>query len=409
MNTGQRRLVLWFVGVALLCAAPNDLHARVGSQHSTEALIDQAFHAAYNLDHDEAVELAEQAIGAAPDQSQTHRALASILWLNILFRRGAVTVDHYLGGLSKKPLSVPKPPADLDLGFKRELRLAIDLGEARLKQRPGDAAARYDVSASYALQASYTASVEGSMTSAFRSAKRAYDAGESVLEEEPGHPGALLIVGTYRYVISTLGFPSRLFAYIVGFGGGKERGIRMIEQSAAGSPEEHVEAATALMLIYSREGQHARVADIAGQLASEFPRNRLFLLEEGAASIRSGDAARAARVLANGMDAFEHDPRPKIPGERALWLYKCGVAQISLNRPTGAQRLLDEALGSDPVTWVRGRIHLELGKIADLAGRREDAVAAYRLARSISRSSNDPIGEAEAGRLLKKPFSMGGE
>jgi len=37
----------------------------------------------------------------------------------------------------------------------------------------------------------------------------------------------LLIVGAYRYVVASLPFPIRPMAYVVGFGGGRERGLRM--------------------------------------------------------------------------------------------------------------------------------------------------------------------------------------
>src|SRR2546421_154312 len=79
--------------------------------------------------------------------------------------------------------------------------------------------------AAVGLRASYAASVEGSLASAFRSAREAYDEHERVLELDPKRRDAGLIVGTYRYVVSTLAFPLRWMAYVVGLGGGKEKGL----------------------------------------------------------------------------------------------------------------------------------------------------------------------------------------
>ena len=45
------------------------------------------------------VALARRAVAMAPDEPAAHRALAAMLWLHMLFRRGTVTVDHYLGGV----------------------------------------------------------------------------------------------------------------------------------------------------------------------------------------------------------------------------------------------------------------------------------------------------------------------
>jgi tetratricopeptide (TPR) repeat protein len=408
MRHGSTRLIAGLLAAsfaAALEARPAEPQARLGAE-GVAATIDAANRAAYNLDTDEALELARRAIAMAPDDSAAHRTLASIVWLNILFRRGAVTIDHYLGGsVTRSNITLPKPPPDLDAEFKRELARALEIAETRLKAQPRDLQARFEMGSAYALQASYSASVEGSMTAAFSSARRAYDAQEEVLTKDPKRVDAGVVVGTYRYVVSALSLPSRLIAYVAGFGGDKEKGISLLE-AATRHPDTRVDAKTALMLIYSREGRHGEVQRLARELGTEFPRNRLFLLEEGAAAIRAGRAAEAEAVLTRGLAAFNQDSRPKIPGERAIWLYKRGLARMNLNHPQDADVDLREALRSEPVAWVRGRIHVELGKIADLAGRRPDALAAYRTGKTACEAGNDPRCVAEANRLIRQPFSM---
>ena len=77
--------------------------------------------------------LLRQAVAAAPDETANHRALASIIWLNILFKRGAVTVDHYLGSFTRSNVEIKNPPKELDAEFKRESAKAVEslLGRAR--------------------------------------------------------------------------------------------------------------------------------------------------------------------------------------------------------------------------------------------------------------------------------------
>ena len=385
--------------------ATNQGHGGIAPDPVTSA-IDDAFKAGYNLDIPEAQAAARRAITLGPDQSAPHRALAAMLWLDILFRRGTLTIDHYLGGsVTRSQLNLPKPPAELDAEFKRELALAISLAEKKVAAAPQDLQAQFDVGSAYALQASYTASVEGSMSAAFKSARVAYDAQETVLTRDPRRVDAGVVVGTYRYVVSTLSLPTRWLAYVVGFGGGKEQGISLLE-AAAHHHDTRVDARTALMLIYSREGRHADVERIAHELGAEFPRNRLFTLEEGSAAIRAGHADVAEAVLTRGLAAFDKDPRPKIPGERALWLYKRGKARLNLNHPKDALVDLNQALGASPVGWVRGRIHVELGRIADLGGRRAEALNAYRTAKTVCETSNDPACISDANRGLRQPFSF---
>ena len=54
--------------------------------------------------------------------------------------------------------------------------------------------------------------------------------------------------------------------------------------------------------------------------------------------------------------------------------------------------------------WVKARIALERGKLADLQGRRQDATQAYRAAIPLSITGNDDDTRAEANRLLRTPF-----
>jgi len=217
------------------------------------------------------------------------------------------------------------------------------------------------------------------------------------------------VVGTYRYLVSTFGLATRVVAYIAGFGGGKEKGIALLE-GAARDPETRVDAEFALMLIYSREGRHNDVVRIAHRLATEYPKNRLLVLEEGAAAIRAGRAVEADAALTRGLDVFHRDTRPHVPGEESLWLYKRGLARLNLNRLPAAAADLNAALAAQPTNWVRGRIHVELGKLADLAGRRADALAEYRIGKTTCEANIDTLCANEASRHLKKPFAFtGGE
>ena len=103
--------------------------------------------------------------------------------------------------------------------------------------------------------------------------ERCYDEHEKVLALDPSRKDAGLIVGTYRYVVSTLSLPMRMLAYVAGFGGGRERGIQMLRETAEldlryerrtrpdGSRDEtgndaRTDALFALVLVYNREHRY---------------------------------------------------------------------------------------------------------------------------------------------------------
>jgi tetratricopeptide (TPR) repeat protein len=375
----------------------------IGGPGGVHRTIERAHAAAFNLDHDEALRLARQAVGEAPELPAAHRALATVLWTGLLFRTGAVTVDHFMGSLTKSRDSRPPIPQEHLHELGGAIDRAIALAAAGVERDPRNTSARYELGAAYAIQASFRASIEGSVRAAFGAAREAYGNQEQVLEHEPDHPGANVIAGTYRYVVSGLGLPSRWLAYLVGFSGGKERGIAMIE-AASRHVRSEVDALAALLLIYTREDRHAEALAVAERLARAYPRNRLFVLEVGSAALRAGRPRQAEEVLSAGIRSLDADARRRAPGELALWLYKRGAARVELGRLSDARHDLNAALAAGPLVWIRGRIHLERGKIADLEGRRPEARAAYDLARQIAESNNDPIGRAAAERYRNRPF-----
>jgi hypothetical protein len=137
------------------------------------ALRAKAANYTYNLDHDLALATFREAVAADPQDAGALRGLASSLWLSITFKRGNMTVDDYLGR-PNKPNTNPLPPTgDAAAGFKDAVEQAIALARQRIAKNAGDADAHYQLGAAVGLRASYTATVEGSVTGAFaRRARR---------------------------------------------------------------------------------------------------------------------------------------------------------------------------------------------------------------------------------------------
>ena len=368
-------------------------------QPSARELRERASDLTFNLDHDEAIRLLRQAIAADPNDPANHRALASTIWLQILFKRGAVTVDHYLGSFTKASVDVRNPPAELDAEFKREIAKAIEMAEQRAAASPRSAQAHYDLGAAVGLQASYIASVEGRLLAGFRAARRSYDAHETVLEIDPKRKDAGLIVGTYRYLVSTLSLPMRLMAYAAGFGGGKELGLQMIEETAASGGDNRTDAEFALVLLYNRERRYGDALRVLDTLRRRYPRNRLVLLEAGATATRGNRPAEAEALLTDGLAMLARDRRAKIPGEDALWHYKRGAARVLLGRVDDARADLRAALTPEAAGWVQGRTHLEMARLAANQGDRTTAQREAAEAAAVCGRSSDPICVADAKKI----------
>ena len=361
----------------------------------------QAFELAYNLDHDRAVGLLREGLNRSPDDPSLHRALASILWLNLLFSRGAVTVDHYLGSFSRTQVELRQPPADLDAAFRTHVSRAIELAERRTAASPRDAQAHYDLGSAVGLNASYIATVQGKLLAGFTASRRAFDAHERVLELDPSRKDAGLVVGTYRYVVSTLSLPMRMMAYVVGFGGGRERGIRMLQETAAYGGESTTDAMFALVLVYNRERRYAEALEVLGRLRQMYPRNRLVVLEAGSTALRGGSFAHADGLLSEGLAMLAKEKRPRMPGEEALWRYKRGAARAGLGHQEAALADLRHASGSEAPAWVSGRAHAELARLSLARGDRSAAAAQATAAQKLCAQGNDPPCVEQARRLLR--------
>lgn len=374
---------------------------RPAQEKDARALRLEAFELAYNLDHDEAVALLRRAVELAPEDPAAHRSLAAVLWLNMLFKRGSVTVDHYMGSIHKAQVALQKPPPDMDAAFRSHVASAITLAERRVSAAPKDPQAHFDLGAAVGLRASYIATVEGGLGAGFRAARRAYDEHERVLELDPSRKDAGLIVGTYRYIVSSLSLPVRMMAYVAGFGGGKERGLRMLQEAAASRGETTTDALFALALINNRERRFDEALKALAELRRMYPRNRLVVLEAGATALRAGRGAEAERLLSEGIAMLEKDTRPKIPGEVALWHYKRGAARALAQRTDPAIEDLRVATTSGGQPWVAGRAHAELSKLSLARGDRQEAAAQATRAESLCRQGNDPPCVEESRRLLR--------
>jgi tetratricopeptide (TPR) repeat protein len=354
----------------------------------------------YNLDHEQGIALFRRAVEVDPQDAAAYRGLAAGLWLNITMRRGNMTVDDYLGRLSKPKLLPTPPPPELASAFRAALDRALAIARQRVGKSPNDADAHYQLGAAVGLRASYTATVEGGAMAAFRAAREAYDHHEQVLALDPRRKDAGLIVGTYRYVVAALALPVRWMAYVVGFGGGKERGLTMVEEAAAYGGENQEDARFALLLMYNREKRYDDALKTVAALRERYPRNRLVWLETGATLLRAGRPADAERFLNEGLSKMNADARPRMFGEEALWYHKRGLARSALGRTAEAEADLRTSLNVPGRKWVYGRTRLELGKLAVKNGNTATGRSEFQTAVNLCEADNDPGAAAEARRWL---------
>ena len=365
--------------VLVLCALPYAATTAHGAE-APDVMLQRGYDLAFNLDHDEALETLMHAVREHPNHPAVHRGIAAVTWLRILFLRGSILVDNYSVSPSRE---VKEPPRELVELFKTHIERSIELAEEAVKRSPEDDDAHYELGASVALAASYKASIEGNSLRALRQAKRAYSAHQKVLELDPQRKDGNLILGMYRYLVSTLPRAYRIVAYLVGFDGGKEVALRLIEEAAAYPGEAQAEAQIALVVLYNREHKYGAAQRALNDLKRRYPRNRLFWLESGSTWLRDERAAMAERTLLEGFSKLTSDSRERMFGEEEVWQLKRGSTLVAMGRAAEALPDLIAARDGNTGTWVKGHAHLELGKIADLEGDRLRAREEYDRGRKL--------------------------
>ena len=371
-----------------------------------DPLLTEGFELVYNLDHEAAIDTFTRVIDARPDDPVAYRSVAATIWLRILFLRGTVLVDNYpSGSISRSSGKVEKPPDDLVLMFEQHVERAIELSEAAVRQTPEDVDAYYELGVAVGLAASYRGSVAGEPLRALRDAKRAYEAHEQVLKLDPSRDDAKLLIGVYRYIVSTLPRPIRMMAYLVGFDGGKKAAIKMVNAAAAYPGPHQAEAQFALVLLLNREREYARAQRVLTQLRRTYPRNRLVWLETASTWLRDERPAMAELILAHGFSRLQGDNRTRMLGEDTMWHLKRGTARAAVGLVDTARIDLARASTDAAPLWVSGRAHLELGKIADVEGDRSRARTHYDQSKDLCDDARDRRCEQAADHFLEQPYT----
>lgn len=379
-------------------APSSDTAAVVASPATGAALRARGIDFGFNLDYPEALAAFRQAIAADPNDATAYRLAAATLWVSLLFQQGAVTVEDFLGqaraNVARKPV-----PGDVAAMFRDYATRAREIAERRVREHPQDPDAHFQVGAAAAFEASYTATVEGHVLAGVGAARRAYREHKRVMELDPRRKDAGLVVGLYRFAVSELPAPLRLLARIAGFGSDRANGLSLVEEAARYPSDVQTNARFTLALIYNRAGRHADALAIIRELQARYPRNRLLYLEAGSTALRAGHPAEALDALDRGLAMCARDTRPRAFGENARWLLYRGTALAQLGRGEAAERDLHAVLEAQGPQWVRGRAHLELGKIASHRGRRPAAISEFRFAATDCRADHDSACVDEAGKL----------
>lgn len=247
------------------------------AQDRLDTLRAEGYEALYNLDYETARARFQKMIELAPDHPAGPQCMASSLWVQQLNQSWELKSTLYSSNaITDSKSQVDRKQAD---EFRKWIRRAKQLSQARLRKNPRDVEALYFLGAAEGLEASWAGGVERKFMAAFRAGKDSVDHHREVVKLAPDFHDAELTIGLMNYIIGSLPLPTKMLAATMGVRGSKKRGLETLQRVAAEGKWARDVARVLLIDLYKREKRWDDAARVAHELTAKYPRNYLFKLQ----------------------------------------------------------------------------------------------------------------------------------
>jgi tetratricopeptide (TPR) repeat protein len=381
---------------------------------ATQARFDElraaGFEALYNLDYETARKDFKEMVRLFPDHPAGPQFLAATLWTQTLNESRRLQSSLY-NTESFYAQKEDKPDPRMVEEFRDLTRTAIQLAKTRLRRDPKDVEALYFLGATEGLKAAFATAVQRSFMSALGDGSSSVDRHRNVIKLDPNFHDAELTIGLYDYVVGSLPAPVKLLASMIGTRGSKKRGLLTLERVASEGRWARDDAKSLLIVLLKREKRYEDALAISRELGQKYPRNYLYKLESADALVsiaarqkaagQMTEAAKNEREILSIYDALLHE---KSSGGRALDLihFRYGEALLEAGQSeTAAQEFLAATNVTGAEAGLATMAHLQAAHAFDLAGKRNDALAQYRIV--LTRPDvMDAHDDAKQG--LKEPY-----
>ena len=395
----HRAAFVWILA-GLLCA----LAVQTADAADAKQIYQESTDALYNLDFSTAQHGFESLTRDYSDNPDYWNALASSIWLKIMYDQQKLNIESFSGGSSfgTKESRDAINPAD-EKSLRDTLATAMAKANAVLQKHPKDIHALYALGVSHATLASFEASAKRSYFSAHSKMKTARGLHQEVLKLDPAFDDARLSVGAYDYVIGVIPGFFRLLLGVFGIrGAGKEAGIHQLETAAAKGKSASIDARMLLVVIHTREKNYDQALMLTKELHAKYPRNFLFELAEGiiyGKMKRWDDAAYLYEQILANIEAKRNGYDRLRQGKVFYQLAISDVERLQFDQATDA--FTHVTLSKDSPPDEKASAYLWLGKIYDSKNDRTKALQQYD---SVLGLNCDSELKTEAQRYKRNPY-----
>ncbi|HKC62028.1 MAG TPA: tetratricopeptide repeat protein [Pyrinomonadaceae bacterium] len=356
-----------------------------------EELRAAGFESLYNLDYDTAVQKFREIQTLYPDHPAGPQFLAAALWSKMLNQSRRLQSSLY-NSESFYTQKEDRPDPQMVEQFRALTKTAAQLAKARLRRNPKDVEALYFLGATEGLKAAFGMTVQRSFMAALNDGSSSVDRHREVIKLDPNFHDAELTIGLYDYVVGNLPAPVKLLASIVGTRGSKKRGLLTLQRVASEGRWAQDDAKSLLIVLFKREKRYDEALALARELGAKYPRNYLFKLEAADALVsiagrqrqagQTTDSKKTEREVFAIFDSLLHNSATRDTASRAQDLihFRYGEALLEADQlETAAQEFLAAASIAGAESDLATMAHLRAAQAFDLAGKRDDALAQYRI------------------------------
>jgi hypothetical protein len=343
-----------------------------------------AFQDIMNLDYGKAL----QAFASLEKDYPKHPApplyTASIYWLSEMLRRQDVSLNRFISPMYFSQKSDEIMPLAERSAFLQALQKSEKLSRAILSNNPRDKDARYFLGTAHGLRASFAITVDHSLKDAFSNGKKSYSSAKLLIDEDPNYYDAYLSTGLYEYVVDNIPWYWKWMAVVIGLHGDKYTGMKQVKLAAEKGQYVNNEAKLVLMVLYVREHLYKEAKELSQNLHNRFPRSFLFALSNAQILRLAGFKEQAVVEYLEAEKQIEtRAPNfDKVPLQ--TFRYQLGVELMHMDIQDLAQERFQQCINDPQMPFKEKTLaHLNLGRILNWKGRKEDAVKELRLVLSL--------------------------
>jgi hypothetical protein len=277
----------------------------------------------------------------------------------------------------------------------------IRLADDRIRANPNDKDAYFARGYLRGIHAAFITLVDHAFVAAARQGYASRNDSEQVLKLDPQYADAKMAIGIQQFAVASLPRWVRMLVGIVGVGGNKEKGLEMLREAAAHGVITSVESRTVMSLFLRHDGRYPEAVVVQHGLATQYPHDYLFRLEEANLTKDEGNGPGAI-ALYKAVLADAAKPGYFIDPRLQLTLFGMADTQRGQHDVAGAaEGYLEAAEQPNCSDWLRKRAQLNAGEMFDVLHQRAKAVKLYQMA---SAGGGDQSQAEMARRLMKSPY-----